>query len=240
MNRRLIMLLIATTMSVACDKRVVGPTGVDSTQPFGRLRFVHAVPDATISDRVNVTVEGVPFAVNLAFGVAAPAAPTLYFPVYEGSRAFSVRRTADTSVHVLDASVQIAANMDHTLFAVKQGGVVTSVVVTDDNSLPPPDSVKLRVIHLAQSAGNVDIYVTAPNASIAAIAPTFANVAPGTVSPYLLRLAGAYQVRFTAPGSKTALLSITTPALAARAIRTVASLDPPTGTALAGTTLTDR
>ena len=240
MNRRLIVLLIAATMSVACDKKVVGPTGVDATQPFGRLRFVNAVSDATIADRVNVFLEGVPFAVNLGLGGAAPAAPILYFPVYEGGRQISVRRTADTSVHVLDASLQIAANTDQTVFAVRQGGVVVSLLVPDDNTAPPPANVKLRIIHLAQSAGNVDIYVTAPNASIATIAPTFANVAPGTVLPYMPRLAGAAQVRFTAPGSKTAILTLTTPALAAGAIRTLVSLDPQTGTALAGATLTDR
>ena len=247
MSCRLLTLLIATAMSVACDKRVVGPTGVESTQPFGRLRFVNAVSDATIADQVNVIVEGTVFAANLAFaGVApptpnaAPAAPVLYFPIYEGSRQLAVRRTSDTSVHVLDATIQIAANTDQTVFAVKQGGSVVSLLVTDDNTAPPRDSVKLRVIHLAQSAGNVDVYVTAPNASIATTAPTFANVAPGTVSTYLPRLAGASQIRFTAPGSKTAILTVTTPALVAGAIRTIVSLDPQTGTALAGGTLTDR
>ena len=240
MNRRLITLLLATTMSVACDKKVVGPTGVDSTEPFGRLRFVNAVSDATIADRVDVILEGVPFAVALAFATAAPAAPVLYFPVYEGNRQITVLRSADTSRHVLDASLQIAANADQTVFAVRQGGAVVSLLVPDDNSAPPAGNVKLRVIHLSQSAGNVDIYVTAPSASIAAVAPTFANVAPGTVSTYLPRLAGAAQVRFTAPGSKTPILTVTTPALAAGAIRTILSLDPQTGTALAGATLTDR
>lgn len=240
MNRRLITLLVVATMSGACDKRVVGPTGVDATQPFGRLRVVNAVSDATIADRVNVLVEGAPFAVSLALGGAAPAAPVLYFPVYEGSRQISVRRTADTSVHVLDGTFQIAANTDQTIFVVKQGGAVVSLLVPDDNTPPSTGEVKLRVIHLAQSAGNVDIYVTAPNASIAALAPSFANVTPGTVSAYLPRLAGAVQVRFTAPGSKTPILTVTTPAIPAGAIRTVLSLDPQTGIALAGATLTDR
>ncbi|MGI9076380.1 MAG: DUF4397 domain-containing protein [Gemmatimonadaceae bacterium] len=240
MNLRHATLLLAAALLGACSEETVGPTGAESTQPFGRMRFVNAVPDAATSDRVNVLVEDLPFAVNLAFGVAAPAAPTLYFPVYAGSRKIAVRRTADTTVHVLDASVPIAANTDQTVFAVKQGGVATTVVVTDDNSLPPPDSVKLRVIHLAQSAGNVDIYVTAPNASIATVVPTFANVAPGTVSTYLKLLRGAYQVRFTAPGSTVVILTITTPTLAAGAVRTAVSLDPQTGTALAGVTLTDR
>lgn len=240
MKRRSSIVLLAAAMTVACSTDEVGPTGADPTQPFGRLRFVNAVSDATIADRVNVIVEGTPFAINLAHSVAAPAAPTLYFPIYDGSRQIAVRRTADTAVHVLDANIQIVANTDHTVFAVKQGAAVIAFTVDDNNTAPPTDSVKLRVIHLAYSAGNVDVYVTAPVASLATISPTFANVAPGTASAYLTQIRAAYQVRFTAPGSKTAILTITTPVLAAGAIRTAVALDPQTGTALAGALLTDR
>ncbi|MFN2398060.1 MAG: DUF4397 domain-containing protein [Gemmatimonadaceae bacterium] len=242
MKRRSGIALLAVAMAAACSTDEVGPTGADPTQSFGRMRFVNAVSDATIADRVNVIVEGTPFAINLAHSVAAPASPTLYFPIYDGSRRIDVRRTADTAVHVLDASIQIAANTDHTVFAVKQGvgAAVTTFTVTDNNAAPPADSVKLRVIHLAYSAGNVDVYVTAPAASLTTISPTFANVAPGTAAAYLTQRAGTYQVRLTAPGSKTAILTITTPALAAGAIRTAVALDPQTGTALVGALLTDR
>ena len=97
--------LAALAPLAACGEKTVGPTGVTPTQPFGRLRVVNAVRNATIADRVNVSVDGVPFAVNLAYGAVAPSGTVLYYPVYEGSRQATVRRTADTTVKVLDEAL---------------------------------------------------------------------------------------------------------------------------------------
>ena len=234
--------LLAAAVLAACGDKTVGPTGVTPTQPFGRMRFVNAVADAATADRVNVTVDGVPFGVSIAYAGVAPAPPTLYYPAYEGSRQVAVRRTADTSVKVLDQAVTIAANTDQTVFAIRRGGTVTARVVADDNSAPPAGNVKLRVIHLAPTAGNVDVYVTAPSANLTTATPTLTNVAPDAVSSYLTMPAGTYQVRFTIAGTKTLIagLSVTTPALAAGAIRTVVALDPATGTTPTIALLTDR
>jgi hypothetical protein len=239
--RRCLVSLISATALAACDEKTVGPTGAEPTQPFGRMRVVHAVPNATIADRVNVNVDGVPFGVNIAYGGVAPSGATLYFTAYEGNRQVAVRRTADTTVKVLDQAVAIAANTDHTVFIVRSGTAAGTMVVTDDNSPPSEGNVKLRLVHLASTAGAVDVYVTAPNASIATIAPTIPNVAPGTVSQYQVRSAGAHQVRLTTAGTKIVVASVTTAALTAGAIRTIVSLDPVTGTTLpAPVVLTDR
>src|SRR5919204_5652431 len=87
--------LAALVPLAACGEKTVGPTGVTPTKPFGRMRVVNAVANARIADRVNVTVDGVPFGVNLAYGAVAPSGTALYYPVYEGVRKLAVRRTAD-------------------------------------------------------------------------------------------------------------------------------------------------
>ena len=233
--------LAALAPLAACGEKTVGPTGVTPTKPFGRMRVVNAVPNATIADRVNVTVDGVPFAVNLAYGAVAPSGTALYYPAYEGARKVAVRRTADTTVKVLDEDVDIEANTDRTLYILgTRTGTPALFVRIDDNSPPAAGNIKLRLVDLARTAGNVDVYVTAPNASIATIAPTIPNLLLGDATRYVSLPAGSYQVRLTTPGTKTVLLTVNTGALAAGAIRTVVALDPVTGTALTSALLTDR
>ncbi len=240
MRVRSFALLGAAVALVACGTDEVGPTGYEPTQPTGRFRFVHAVSDTARADTVNVTVDGVPAGVNVAYGAAAPAPPTLYYPAYVGARQFAVRLTTDTSVHVLDAEVAIAANTDHTVLAVGST-TVSALVLTDNNAAPAAGNVKVRAVNAATAAGNVDVYVTAPGANITALAPSFAGLAPRAASGYLERAAGATQVRFTTAGTKTVVRDVSLGTVAAGAIRTVVLLEARAGgTPLTSSVLTDR
>ncbi len=240
MRFRSFALLGAAAALIACGTEEVGPTGYEPTQPTGRFRFVHAVSDTARADTVNVTVDGVPAGVNLPYGAAAPAPPTLYYPAYIGERQFAVRLTSDTSVHVLDAEVAIAANTDYTVLAVGST-TVSALVLTDNNAAPAAGNVKVRAVNAATAAGTVDVYVTAPGASITALAPTFAGLAPRAASAYFERAAGAIQVRFTTAGTKTVVRDVSLGTVAAGAIRTVVLLEAAAGgTPLTSSVLTDR
>src|SRR5262245_22024832 len=115
--RAIAALMVVAALS-ACGEEDV-PTGIRPNGASGRVRFVHAVADPARADRVNVTLENVPITANLAFGAVAPAAPTAtYYPVLTGSRLLAVRRTADTSVKVLDQPLTIAEAVDYTVIAV--------------------------------------------------------------------------------------------------------------------------
>jgi hypothetical protein len=242
MRARFGTVLVATafaTLAAACGERDVGPTGVSPTEAFGRVRFVNAVANATTADRVNVTVDGVPMAVNLAYGTA-PVPP--YNAAYGGNRRFVVTRTAQPTVTVLDAQVAITADTSQTVYAALAGTAANTFVTLDNLELPTGSQVKLRAVHLAPSMGNVDVYVTAPNADISTATPQFANVGVRSATNYLTLARGTYQVRFTTAGTKTVLLSttVTPPAGTTPFIRTVVALDPQTGTALTSAVLSDR
>lgn len=242
MSLRATTLLLAAIALAACGDAADIPSGVDVTDDFGRIRFVNAVADPTIADRVNVNVDGVPLGVNLAYGGVSPTSPN-YYPAYEGAREFVVQRTADTTVHVLDEAVTVTADTSHTVYAVLDAGTPTAFVTLDNTTLPAGDSVKLRIVHLASAKGNVDVYVTAPNASLTALTPTLADVAPLSASDYLRLPRATYQVRFTTAGTKTVVLSstVTAPSGSAPYIRTVVALDPiPPATAATAVVLTDR
>jgi hypothetical protein len=231
-------LALVVAALAACGTEDVGITGFEPTQPTGRIRFLHAVSG---TGAVNVTVDGVPLGANIAYGGAAPG--TQYYPAYVGNRQFAVRRTADTSVHVLDAPVAVTTNTDHTVIAVGAGASITALVLTDNNAPPAAGNIKIRAVNAATAAGNVDVYITAQGASIATIPPTIAALAPRTASAYVERTAGAFQVRFTTAGTKTVVrdISVAASAAGAGAIRTVVLLEAAAGgTPLTSAVLTDR
>lgn len=240
MRFRIIAFVGAAAALAACGTDEVGPTGFEPNQPTGRMRFVHAISDPPRASAVNVTVDGVPLGVNLLYAGVAPAPPTLYYPAYTGNRQFAVRRTADTTVRLLDQAVPIAANVDHTVIAVGST-TITAMVLADNNAAPAAGNVKLRAVNAAAAAGNVDVYITAQGASIATIPPTIADLAPRAASAYIERPAGAFQVRFTTAGTKTVVRDVSIAALAAGAIRTVVLLEAAAGlTPLTSAVLTDR
>jgi uncharacterized protein DUF4397 len=218
----------------ACSEEDV-PTGATPTGQQGRFRVVHAIADPTRADRVNITVANVPVAVNVAFGVAAPNTavqpnPAPYYPILVGSWPVALRRTADTTVKLVDATIAVTANTDYSIYSAGTATGIDTFILTDDNTAPAATAIRLRVVHASKSSPAVDVYVTAAATDIATIAPSAAGLAYKAGSAYLTPAAGTYRVRITAAGTKAPLLLDTTlPALAAGAARTVVFLDRAAG-----------
>lgn len=238
MPARKLMLCLAAVSLLGCSEEDV-PTGVLPSGPTGRFRVVHVVSDPARADRVNVTVDGTPVRVDMAYGAAAPA--TLYFPALVGARQVKMVRTSTQAV-LVDQAVTMNANEDLTIVAIGGTGAVTTVVIPDNNTAPAAGQVKIRGVHAARSAGsNVDIYVTTAAADINTATPVSSNVALNGQSAYAALAAGTYLVRFTTAGTKTVIGSVSTGALAAGAIRTILLVDRAAGgTPLTTAILTDR
>lgn len=233
------LLAAATLVAAAACSAKDAPTGPRPTGPSSRLRVVNATPDPTAGGAANVKIGDQTFAVNLGYGAA-----TGYQRVYTGQRELHVRRTSDTTIVVTDATFSNGADLDFTAFItgkrVANGGTgIASIMVPDDNSAPTAGNVKLRFVNASPAAGSVDIYVTAPTASILTATPDVAALNFASATAYLVKPAGTYRVRVTTAGTKTVLLDITQtagtappspvvpalPALAAGSIRTIAILD---------------
>ena len=205
---------IAATMALAlgaCDD-----DDVTSPNPVARLRAIHASPDAPA---VDIYVDGQRVAANVAY-----RSTTNYLEVPAGSRNVQVRAAGTTTI-VIDANLTVGAGVDYTVVAAGRVANIAPLVLTDTNTTPAAGNVRVRLVHGAPTAGNVDIYVTAPNADLAGIAPTLAGVPFRGVSPYLSVPAGSYRVRITPAGSKTVAIDSGTLALTAGVIRTGIALD---------------
>ena len=237
-SRVRVAILAAAAMLAGC-----GTT--DAADPlipgqFGRIRFVNLITDATRVP-VNAVLEGLPFGVNIAYGGTTPftlpaPANAIYSPVLTGARSLGLRRTADTLVTVATFPLQVVNTVDYTVYATGGAGAsaIAAFVTADTNSAPAIGQVRVRVVHLAPSAGSVDVFVTAVGADLAGATPTLANV-PLRASAYLSVVAGTYQVRVVPAGTAPALraanvaINLASVALPANGARTIIAADNATG-----------
>lgn len=224
--RRLPWLLAGFTLAIgsaACGtEKAAGPLQPTGTQ--GRVRFVNLITDTT-RGRVNAILERVPFGVNLTYTQSTPAslaAPNTapYAAILTGDRTLVLKRTADTTVTVATFPFTVVEGQDKSIYAIggAASSAITPFVTVDTNPAAPATQVRVRVVHLSPTAGNVDIFVTAVGADLAAATPTLSNVAYRAVSGYLTVAPGTYQVRVvpagTAPAQRAANVAINVAALA--------------------------
>jgi Domain of unknown function (DUF4397) len=160
-----------------------------------------------------------------------------------------VRRSSDTATTVATFPLTIANATDYTVYATggASASAIAAVITTDTNSTPAIGAVRVRVVHLAPTAGNVDVFVTAVGADLALATPTLANVAYRGAAYLPSVVAGTYQVRVvpagTAPASRAAgvVINLASIALPANGARTIVAADNNIGGApYRFITLTDR
>jgi Domain of unknown function (DUF4397) len=215
---------------------LVGCGTTDATDPLipdaaGRVRFVSLITDTT-RGRVNAILEGQPFGVNLVYGGTTPSslpapATGIYSSILTGARSLVLKRTADTATTVATFPLTINTGVDYTVYALGGAAGIAPFITTDTNTAPTLGAARVRVVHLAPTAGAVDVFVTAVGADLALATPTLANV-PFRAAAYLPSVAaGTYQVRVVPAGTAAAsraasvainLASIAIPANGARTI----------------------
>ena len=244
--------LAGLALAAACGtKDAPGP--LQPSGATGRLRLVNVITDTT-RGRINASLDGLAFGVNLTYTQSTPAtlpAPSTanYAAVLAGNRPLVLKRTVDTTATVGTFTVTVDAGEDRTVYAFGgAGGSNVGVVVTADvNTAPAAGQVRLRVVQMSPTAGAVDVFVTAPGEDLAAATPVAANLAYHGASAYFSVAAGTYRVRAvpagTAPASRGAnvIIDLNNIALTAGTGRTIVTADNNVGLApLRAFLLTDR
>ncbi len=226
--RKLALVGVAVLGLAACDD------DDDVTAPVAtaQVRVVHASPNAP---NVDVLVDdAAPALTNVPFRAFSP-----FLDVPSGSRRLRVRATGTTTT-VIDANVDLTTGSAYTVLATGLLAGIQPLVLTDDLTLPAAGQVKVRVVHGAPAAAGVDVYVTAPGASLATSTPVLTNVPFRGASGYLTIPAGQYQIRVTPTGTTTVAIDATVTFTAGQ-IRTIVATDAVGGGApLAPVVLTDR
>lgn len=232
---------VAVAAAVACST-TEAPGPLEPTGPTGRVRLVNLITDAT-RGRVNASLEGLVFTVDLQYAQVAPAnlpAPatgSAYAPVYVGNRAFVLKRTADTTVTVASLNFSIADGQDRTVYAVggAGGSAVTGFLTTDNNPAAAATETRLRVVNMSPTAGAVDVFVTAVGADLALATPRGSGLAYQGATAYFTVAPGAYQVRAVRAGTAAAnreagvLINLASATFAGGTGRTIVLADASTG-----------
>jgi hypothetical protein len=180
------------------------------------LRVFHASPDAP---NVDVLIDGGRVLENVPYKVASD-----FLGIDSGDRRVQVNVTG-TDTSAIDAQVMFAEDTDYMIVAAGKVAQITPLVFTVDRSRPDGGAAKVRVLHAAPSAPNVDVYVTAPDAGIAGAQPVLSNVPLKAISDYLTVPAGTYDVFVTPRGTKTVAIEAKGLSLAEGLVATVAALD---------------
>jgi hypothetical protein len=125
---------------------------------------------------------------------------------------------------VIDADLTLEAGRQYSVFAAGTLATIAPYVLTDDNR-PVATAAKVRIVHTAPSAGNVDIYVTEPGADITNVAPAFAGVPFRAETGYVSLAGGSYDVTVTVAGTKTAAIGPAAITVADGSVYTAAARD---------------
>lgn len=237
---RIASLCVATAIVAACSTDEA-PGPLEPSGPTGRVRLVNLITDAT-RGRVNASLEGLVFTVDLQYAQTAPAnlpapATAAYAAVYTGDRSFVLKRTADTTVTVATLNFSIADGQDLSVYAIggAAGSAITRFTTTDTNPATVAGETHLRVVNGSPTAGAVDVFVTAVGADLSTATPRATNLAYQAGSAYFTVPPGTYQIRAvptgTAPAGRAAAVTINlaSTAFTTASARTIVLADNATG-----------
>ncbi|MGH7517427.1 MAG: DUF4397 domain-containing protein [Gemmatimonadales bacterium] len=184
-----------------------------------RVRFINASPD---SPPLDILFDGLNALQDLGAGEL-----TVYLTVNAGSPVLTMRPSGGSDV--AQTTPAFAAGGNYTVLATGLFAALQALVLTDDNTIPSADMVRLRVVHVAPSSGALDVYVTTPGADLASVQPVSAGVSFRGVADYVSLPAGQYQIRVTQAGTQTLERDAGTFSLNGSEVHSVFILDAPGG-----------
>lgn len=204
--RNFLGLLAVSAVFVACDK-----DDENDDMSTSQVMVVHASPNAP-----NVDVR-----VNNSIALTNVAYPnnSNYTRLTSGSTNIKVSPTG-TTTNVIDATVNLEANKNYSVFAIDSVSKIKAAVVMDDLTAPASGKAHVRFFHLSPNAPAVDIAITGGSVLFGnrmfndqATNMSLANFTPVN--------AGAYNLEVRAAGTNTVVLSLPNINLTAGKIYTV-------------------
>jgi len=195
--------LAIALVAVGCGKDD-NPTGPQVSQ--ARVMVVHASPDAPgvdlLVDNVKVNSAALTFPSN-----------TGYLAVSAGNRNIKVN-AAGTNISVINANLDLSADVSYSVFATNVLSSITPLVVQDNLAAPASGKAHVRFMHLSPNAPAVDITLTDGTV-------VFANRAFGEYTAFTPLDAGTYNLQVRLAGTSTVVLNLPDIAVANGKIYTV-------------------
>ena len=168
-------------------------SGGSNNNSSTQVRFMNAVVDA---GALNITVGSNTAASGLAFESA-----TTYQEVDSGSQEFKVGIVGGTST-IIDTTLLLAGDAQYTYLVYGTSSAPTAQLVSDQVTQPSSGLFQFRITNAAFGSAGLDVYITAPGASIDAASPNISNIGYGNTSGFIQLSPGAQQLRLTLHNSK--------------------------------------
>jgi hypothetical protein len=170
---------------------------INSFHPVpAQVRFANFVLDGT---SIDVTSSGATL-----WSATPQEAVTAYREFDAEQRSFGLRINGGTTDLVNNNDV-LNGDQRYTLVAFGTAAVPSTLVVPDLTTEPGGNNFRLRAINVVPTSVAVDVYVTAPDADLANLAPNVATLAYGSTSVYSSYPAGTYRIRITTYATKDLL-----------------------------------
>ncbi len=197
------------------------------------VRVVHASPDAPAVDVIADDNFQAPLVDNLEYAEYAG-----YVDLAPADYNLKVVPNGELAPVVIDADLSLMAGLSYNVIAANLLESIEPLVLTADNRRIATEA-KLRIVHASPAAGNVDVYLVAPNSDITEITPTLADVPFLADTDFLSILPGSYDVVITPTGSKDAAIGPLNVTLNALGIYSAIAIDNVGGGAPLGVILLD-
>jgi hypothetical protein len=188
-----------------------------------RFRYIQASTGAQ-SQAVDLDVDNNKVLTAVGFGTAGT-----YQGISSGSHLFEVFLTGTTTNPFFNASFSVNKG-DNTIVSNGPFSQMAMNVFSDDNVVPASGNVKLKFIHVAPSAGSVDIYVISPGTGIGGLSPQLSGLIYQHNNEISSITAGSYEVIMTQAGTQNPISGLDiTYTWTAGQVRTIVILDSPSG-----------
>lgn len=175
---------------------------------------------ATLQSSLDLVVDSKNVASSVAYGSASA-----YVSVSSGSRHIQVEPTGTTNILIDLPNSNISSGTNNTVIASNSGGTV----ITDTTSTPSSGDISIRAIDASPTLGTCDVYIVTAGTDITGVNPTASNVTFASGTSYQTVAAGSYEVIFTQPGGKVAVLSSSPSSFTSGQVRSVVALDAQNG-----------
>ena len=213
--RRFAMLSVLALLSACADAEVY-PTQNDPNAT-ARLRIVQGATSSAVDVLVDdkVMLSGVSLAQATALASVTP-----------GTHTIRVRRSGTNTV-VGERAVDFGAQDTATVILIDSSSVINAVVLADTGAVPAAGKTKLRVVHFATNAPEIDVWRTQPDYQT--LIRVMFPFAYGATSPYLQSDPGDWEVLVTPKDQTTQLHTTGAINIPANQARTVVLIDAPGG-----------
>ena len=146
-----------------------------------------------------------------------------YVSVPSGSVTLGVEAAGTTSL--INESITLSPSTYYTILAGNYSSAINATTLTDDNTTPTSGNVSIRIVNASPALGTADVYVLAPGSSLSSASATVSSLNFESASGYQSLSAGTYEVYFTQPGQKSAMIDSGPLTFTSQQIRTVVGLD---------------